>query len=185
MTQLKNVIESPCGLRFMFDQLELQSGFARRWLLDSSMMTNEAQVEACYGEVRRFVAFINQVDRTYIDTLCHKLCDLKDIRTTIRNLSGKAILDDIELFEVKHLALLASDVTSLLARHGMDDVVEIPDLDEVIGILLRHIQLALLHNIGSQRIVYCRSVLGVCSAADATMHGGVLLKFCHRLRLLL
>ena len=135
MTQLKNVIESPCGLRFMFDQLELQSGFARRWLLDSSMMTNEAQVEACYGEVRRFVAFINQVDRTYIDTLCHKLCDLKDIRTTIRNLSGKAILDDIELFEVKHLALLASDVTSLLARHGMDDVVEIPDLDEVIGIL--------------------------------------------------
>lgn len=30
--QLKDVIESPCGLRYMFDQLDLQSSFGRRSL---------------------------------------------------------------------------------------------------------------------------------------------------------
>ena len=133
--QLKNVIESPCGLRFMFDQLELQSGYARRWLLDSSMMTCEEEIQASYDVLHRFLSFIGQVDKTYIDTLCHKLCGLKDIRTTILNLSRKATLDDIELFEVKHLALLSSEVADLLQQHGMDRVVEIPSLEEVISIL--------------------------------------------------
>ena len=99
--QLKNVIESPCGIRYMLDQLELQY----------------------------------RVEPLFINTLNHKLCGLKDIRTTIKNLYNHAVLDDIELFEVKHLAILATDVARLLQEHGMDGVVEIPALDEVISIL--------------------------------------------------
>ena len=132
---MKNVIESPCGLRFMLDQMELQSGFARRWLLDSPLMTSGDEIKACYDVLRRFSAFIQEADKTYIDTLCHKLCGLKDIRTTILNLSRKATLDDIELFEVKHLAILAGDVAKLLRQHGMDGVIGIPDLREVINLL--------------------------------------------------
>ena len=49
--QLKNVIDSPCGLRFMLDKLELQSGFARRWLLDSSMMTQGEDIAAACGQL--------------------------------------------------------------------------------------------------------------------------------------
>lgn len=119
----------------MLDQLELQSGYARRWLLDSPMMTSEEEIAAAYGVLRRFSQFIDQVEKTYIDTLLFKLQGLKDIRTTIRNLSQHAVLDDIELFEVKHLAILATDVARLLQQHGMDAVVEIPALDEVISIL--------------------------------------------------
>ena len=133
--QLKNAIESPCGLRFMLDHLELQSGFARRWLLDSSMMCDDGEIAAAYGELRRFSDFVQQVETPYLNTLLHRLCGLKDIRTTIRNLYQNATLDDIELFEVKHLALLAADVKRLLAQHDMDGVVEIPDLDEVVTIL--------------------------------------------------
>ena len=119
----------------MLDQLELQSGYARRWLLDSPMMTSEEEIAAAYSVLRRFSQFIDQVEKTYIDTLLFKLQGLKDIRTTIRNLSQHAVLDDIELFEVKHLAILATDVARLLQQHGMDAVVEIPALDEVIAIL--------------------------------------------------
>ena len=133
--QLKNVIESPCGLRFMLDELELQSGYARRWLLDSPMMTSGEEITAAYDVLRSFTRFVDEVEKTFIDTLQFRLQGLKDIRTTIRNLSHKAVLDDIELFEVKHLALLATDVSKLLGQHGMDRVVEIPVLDEVIGIL--------------------------------------------------
>ncbi|MBR5726588.1 MAG: DNA mismatch repair protein MutS [Muribaculaceae bacterium] len=133
--QLKNVIESPCGIRYMLDQLELQSGFARRLLLDSPMMTCGEDIVASYAILHRFADFVNQAEPLFINTLNHKLCGLKDIRTTIKNLHHQAVLDDIELFEVKHLAILATDVNELLAQHGMADAVEIPPLDEVINIL--------------------------------------------------
>ena len=119
----------------MLDQLELQSGFARRWLLDSTMMTRGEDIAAAYSVLHRFADFVEQADKTRIDTLLFRLQGLKDIRTTIKNLHNQAVLDDIELFEVKHLALLATDVAQLLAHHDMADVVEIPALDEVITIL--------------------------------------------------
>ena len=119
----------------MLDQLELQSGFARRWLLDAPMMVSGEEITAAYDVLRRFTDFIEQVEKTYIDTLLFKLQGLKDIRTTIKNLRNQAVLDDIELFEVKHLAILATDVASILRQHGMDGVVAIPDLNEVIDIL--------------------------------------------------
>ncbi|MBQ6167626.1 MAG: DNA mismatch repair protein MutS [Muribaculaceae bacterium] len=133
--QLKNVIDSPCGLRFMLDKLELQSGFARRWLLDSPMMVRDEEIAASYDVLHRFDTFVGQVDKTHLDTVLFKLQGLKDIRTTIKNLHNQAVLDDIELFEVKHLAILATDVNKLLMQHDMDGVVEIPTLDEVISIL--------------------------------------------------
>ena len=119
----------------MLDQLELQSGFARRWLLDSTMMTRTEEIAESYDVLHRFDTFIHQVDKTHIDTLLFKLQGLKDIRTTIKNLHNQAVLDDIELFEVKHLAILATDVTKLLGQHGMANVVSIPSLDKVIDIL--------------------------------------------------
>ena len=119
----------------MLDQLELQSGFARRWLLDSSLMTADEDITRCYDVLHRFFDFVEKVDKTRLDTLLFKLQGLKDIRTTIKNLHNHATLDDIELFEVKHLAILATDVARLLHEHEMDRVVEIPALDEVISIL--------------------------------------------------
>lgn len=119
----------------MIDQLELQSGYARRWLLDTEMMTRAEDIVACYDALRHFVEFVERVDKIHIDTLLFKLQGLKDIRTTIRNLAGKQVLDDIELFEVKHLAILAGDVAKLLKQHDLDSVVAIPPLDQVINIL--------------------------------------------------
>ena len=133
--QLKNVIDSPCGLRFMLQKLELQSGFARRCLLDMEMLANADAIQESYDVLRHFARFLADTDHARISTLLFKLQALKDIRTTIKNLEQKATLDDIELFEVKHLAILAVDVKNLLRQHGLDQVVEVPDLDEVITIL--------------------------------------------------
>ena len=119
----------------MLDRLELQSGVARRWLLDSPMMTLNEEIAASYDVLHRFVTFVDQADKIHIDTLRFRLQGLKDIRTTIKNLHNHAVLDDIELFEVKHLALLSTDVARLLSLHDMADAVEIPALDEVIDIL--------------------------------------------------
>ena len=119
----------------MLDELELQSGFARRWLLDSPMMMTSEEILASYAKLASFVTFISRVDKIHLDTLLFKLQALKDIRTTIKNLHHQATLDDIELFEVKHLAILSTDVAKLLRQQDMAGVVEIPDLNEVISIL--------------------------------------------------
>ena len=112
----------------MFEQLELQAGYTRRWLLDQPMMRTGEEIAQTYAVLRRFVEFIAQTDTPYINTLQFRLQGLKDIRTTIQNLRQRATLDDIELFEVKHLAILSTDVARLLVEQGMADVVEIPDL---------------------------------------------------------
>lgn len=133
--QLKNVIESPCGLRFMFDRLDLQSGFARRWLLDTSMMKSEQEIAASYGVLQHFVDFVRSIEPSFLNTLLFRLQGVKDIRTTVKNLRQSSTLDDIELFEVKHLAILSAEVAQLLKDHNLDKAVEIPLLDEVITIL--------------------------------------------------
>lgn len=133
--QLKNVIDSPCGVRYVLDELELQSGYSRRWLLERPLMTDADEIVAAYALLRQFDDFVARVDATHLNTLRFRLQGLKDIRTTIQNLRQRAILDDIELFEVKHLAILSTDVARILDKQGMTDSVEIPALDEVITIL--------------------------------------------------
>ena len=133
--KLKNVIESPCGIRYVLDQLEIQSSCARRWLLDTSMLVTAGDIDAAYASLHRFVTFVEQVDDSHLSTLQFKLQALKDIRTTIKNLERGATLDDIELFEVKHLALLSIDVSKLLQSYGMADVSAIPDMREIVNIL--------------------------------------------------
>ncbi|MBR2146673.1 MAG: hypothetical protein IJ925_04505, partial [Muribaculaceae bacterium] len=133
--QLKNVIESPCGLRFMLDELELQSSFARRWMLDTPMITSEHDIVDSYGVLKHFVDFVRSIEPSFLNTLLFKLQGVKDIRTTIKNLRRSSTLDDIELFEVKHLAILSTEVAQLLKDHNLETAVEIPSLDEVITIL--------------------------------------------------
>ncbi len=119
----------------MLDGLDLQSGFARRWLLDSEMMTSEEEINAYYGVLRHFVDFVRSIEPSFLNTLLFRLQGVKDIRTTIKNLRQSSTLDDIELFEVKHLAILSTEVVKLLKEHKLDAAVDIPPLDEVITIL--------------------------------------------------
>lgn len=133
--QLKDIISSPCGISFMLEQLDLQSGYARRYLLDSAMMTSEQEISASYDVLRSFLSFINNIEPVHLNTLLHKLMCLKDMRGTIENLKRHAVLDDIELFEIKHLAMLTSDVKRLLEQYGFVGAIKIPVLDDVISIL--------------------------------------------------
>jgi len=133
--QLRDHIESPCGLRYVFEQLELQAGYTRRWMLDMPMMRTGEEIAQSYAVLHQFADFIERVDTPYINTIQFRLQGLKDIRTTIKNLGHQAVLDDIELFEVKHLAILAVDVAERMKTHGLDQAVAIPDLNEVITIL--------------------------------------------------
>ncbi len=120
--KFKEIVESPCGIRCLFDELGLQSGYARKVLLDREMMTDSGRIDAAYATLRRFFDLV-VTDRRSVEDMRFRLQGLRDISGTLSSLAEGATLDEIEFFEIKHMALLAESLAM-----GTD-------LDAVIGIL--------------------------------------------------
>ena len=104
----KSALEIDCGLRYMYDSLCIMSSCGRKMLLAREMMTTESEVDAYYSRLK------NILDKN-CSQIAHKLMYLKDIHNTLSRLADGTTLDDIELFEIKHLAILSAHLTQLVA----------------------------------------------------------------------
>ena len=134
--QLRKLIDSPCGLRFILDELCTHSSYSRKLLLESTMMHDRESIEKSYSVLKEFYNVVeNDDNKNAIQTLQFKLCKLKDINNTISRLSSSTVIDDIELYEVKSLALFSADVKNILEKLNLINVIEIPTLDDVVNIL--------------------------------------------------
>ncbi len=123
----KSVLDIDCGIRFMYDNLELNSSCARKMLLESEMMTSKREIDVYYGK-------LNELYNKEFKAISQKLMCLKDISTTIKRLAGGIVLDDIELFEIKYLSMLCCDVRKLLQQQKIS-AVNLHDLQGVVDIL--------------------------------------------------
>ena len=134
--RLKQLIDQPCGLKYMLDNLDTHSGYTRRMLLDTEMPENSILIENNYKILNEFHYVVTQKEnQNQINNLQFKLCNLKEIQGTINHLKSKYVLDDIELFEVKHLALLSMDIQLIMNNLQLNESVFIPNLEEVVKIL--------------------------------------------------
>ena len=134
--QLRKLIDSPCGLRFMIDNLCTHSSYSRKIMLESSMMYDKNSIEKSYAVMKEFYEVVkNDENKNIVQSLQFKLCNLKDINHTISRLATSVVIDDIELYEVKSLALLSADVKNILEKISLDKIIAIPNLDEVVKIL--------------------------------------------------
>ena len=134
--QLRKLIDSSCGLRFMIDNLCTHSSYSRKLLLESKMMYDKTTIQKSYSVLKEFYKVVeNDENKNIIQTLQFKLCNLKDINNTISRLASSAVIDDIELFEVKNLALLSADVKNILEKLNLDNIIEITSLEDVVKIL--------------------------------------------------
>lgn len=135
--KLNETILMPFCVRYVVDELPVQSGAARHTLLEREAMRNAEEITAYYDRLRIWLKAISQVANDVPRrNLQFRLQGLKDIGSTLERLAGGAVLDDIELFEVKHLAMLyeevfkQTEVLSLpLERLRMEDVIRILDPD--------------------------------------------------------
>lgn len=123
----KSALEIDCGLRFMYDTLDIISPCGRKMLLEGEMMTTKREIDFHY---RR----LNEIYDKDCTKIAHKLMCLKDIHTTLSRLENGAVLDDIELFEVKYLAIVSSEVLALLQEQNIF-AVGLPHLEKVVEIL--------------------------------------------------
>lgn len=134
--QLRKLIDSPSGFRFMVDNLCIHSGYSRKLLLESTMMHDKSSIEKSYSILKEFYHVAeNDENKNAVQTLQFKLCNLKDINNTIARLASSAVIDDIELFEVKSLAILSADVKNILEKLNLVGIIEIPSLEDVVKIL--------------------------------------------------
>ena len=134
--QLRKLIDSPCGLRFMIDNLCTHSSYSRKIMLESSMMYDKNSIEKSYAVMKEFYEVVkNDENKNVIQSLQFKFCNLKDINHTISRLATSVVIDDIELYEVKSLALLSADVKNILEKISLDKIIKIPSLDDVVKIL--------------------------------------------------
>ena len=100
------------------------------------MMHDRESIEKSYSVLKEFYHVVeNDDNKNAIQTLQFKLCKLKDVNNTISRLSSSTVIDDIELYEVKSLALLSADVKNILEKLNLINVIEIPTLDDVVKIL--------------------------------------------------
>lgn len=138
---LKSVIDNPCGLRYMFEALQLQSSCGRDALLNAPMMTTAKELTAYYSKLYEVynTLYINELQEigeksSLLAMLKHKLMCLRDITGTLKRLEAEVVLDDIDLFEIKYLALMGEAVGEIVKKLGLKGI-EIPDLEDVIKIL--------------------------------------------------
>ena len=123
--KFREIVDSPCGIRYLFDNLELQSGYARKVLLDREMMVDPDQIDEAGASLRKYFELV-RTDRRRVEDMRFRLQGLRDISGTLASLAAGAVLDEIEFFEIKHLAMLAD---SLSMGTDMDTVIGVLDPD--------------------------------------------------------
>ena len=123
----KSALDIDCGIRYMYDTLEIMSPCGRKMLLEGEMMVSKRDLDFHY---RR----LNEIYDKDCSKIALKLMCLKDIHTTLNRLEDGAVLDDIELFEVKYQAIVSGEVLELL-REQKINAVGLPVLCKVVEIL--------------------------------------------------
>ncbi len=135
MKTLKAVIDKVDGFRFVIDLLDLKSGLGKRLLLAQSFMVSEIQLENQFANLTMAVDLVKDDQRyRHLQTLEIKLNHVKDIQNTLKRLSSSALLDDIELFEIKSFAIVCQEISTLNNSLKLS-FLQLPDLQKVVDFL--------------------------------------------------
>ena len=119
--RLRDVADSPCGIRHSIETLPVSSGFSMSCLLDTPLMDSKDDILEEYAAIRRYLPFSDKDNASVLGLLRHRLSQLKDIRRTITDLQNNTPLDDISFFEIKSLAILVTGVADILLSQSMEE----------------------------------------------------------------
>lgn len=131
----KRAIEQIGGLKYIVGLLNIRSSAGRKFLLSLPFLTQKDELEKIFDESELLFAKWNDKDnRRAFSVLETKLSQLRDISSTLRHLKERNVMDDVELFEIKHFALLSNAIREVTKEVELT-YFRIPDLLQVIDIL--------------------------------------------------
>lgn len=133
--KLKEAIESISGFKYMMDLLHLHSAVGRKRLQDLQFLTYKEAIEKELDETAATIQKLNdkQLNNTF-SILIAKLEQLRDIKATFSRLASGNTLNDIDLFEVKHFAILSESIRTIVEELHLE-FIRIPKLISPIDIL--------------------------------------------------
>lgn len=130
---VREAIQQIRGFRYIVEQLDLCSSLGRRVLYETSWMNSIEEIRAEVNRIKEVWQLCEQQEnQCLLEKLSCKLMQLRDIRGTVKRTGTTAVLDDLELFELKNFALLTEEIRELLQDWSW---VELPDLEPVVTLL--------------------------------------------------
>ncbi len=132
---IKQAIQQISGFKYIIDSLNILSSAGRKQLTALPFLTQKNDIETALAETDKACEVINSPENEKtLSLLFTKLMQLRDISGTITFISQKNVLNDVELFEIKHFALLAESIQEYV-RELQLSFIEIPALEPVVDIL--------------------------------------------------
>ena len=109
--KIKEAIEGISGFKYVIDALDIQSSAGRRMLYALPFLKVPEEIEREVEKNEWLLGGMREEAFSHKIALVQmKIGELRDIASTISRLKYNTPLDDIELFEVKHLAILAHSI---------------------------------------------------------------------------
>lgn len=135
MHTVKEEIIRQSGFQFFVENMEFCSPLGRKELLHRSFLTDARKLVMLFDMQEALCHFIEQQQNTAIYAqLIEQMCQLNDISNTLDLLDKGAVLDDIQLFEIKKFSLISLKVSALLNENGFN-ILPFNDLTLVIDAL--------------------------------------------------
>jgi len=133
--KLKTILDQPCGMRFIFSEMEFASSFSGQVMLETTMPVSRSAVEDNYTGLREFLTLFQDGRNSNHSSLIRgALMELRDIRNTLSALESGKCPDDIELFEIKNLAMISEKVRKSAEILDLKSVI-LPHLAGVVSLL--------------------------------------------------
>lgn len=133
MMILREAIRQHKGFRYMTEQLDIRSGLGRRCLYEMPWLARDEEIAAALGQITEVVERMETREgRDVCEKICIALAQVRDIRGTVKHTAETCVLDDLELFELKHFALVADEIRELTKGW---ECVRIPRLKTVVCLL--------------------------------------------------
>ena len=130
---LKQAIEKWSAFRFMIEQLELHAGNSRKELYGQAFSCDTAELTQAYEAIAYWQGLLNDSENaTNCKMLSSLLSSIMDIGGTVKHLSQKMLLDDVELFEIKQFGLITLHINSILEKIGY---AMLPNLSGAVALL--------------------------------------------------
>lgn len=134
--KIRDLVKEDPGLQYVAESMELMSTAGRRAMLDTDYLVDAAALEREWDRLDQAIAATqNGATKRQYNDLRHCLMQLHDLQGTLASLASHTTLNEVELFEIKNLAMLTGKAADAIATLGLADSLPLPDLGAVSHLL--------------------------------------------------
>lgn len=134
--KLRDAIKFIPGLETVVQKCSTCTSDGLRLLMDQEFVTDRKVIEHRFDRLGRAREMMVQPEyAAALRDVQHQLMQLRGCRNTLERLDRGEMLDEIEFFELKNVALRGSNVARMLQGTPLESLVCIPDLSRALSIL--------------------------------------------------